>query len=147
MNCRGQSKGALVGLLAVILIAGYFIVRQVGSGRPSARGVDWVCEECDHTFIAPLQMETRDCPRCPGEAVRSFIFYNTETGELVELYREKPHPDAGPDMPMIEDPLVKEPGGEWRELDHRIQREYGFPVRVENPEVYTRAPPGSDYRR
>ena len=146
MNTRGEGKGAIIGLLAVIVIAGYFVVRQITPTRYRPPDVDWACEECDHMFTAPVQWETRDCPVCPGEAVRTYIYYDTASGELIELYREKPHPDAGPEM-LPEDRLVKEPGGEWRELDFRIETEYGFPVRVERPEDLRYAPPASEYRR
>lgn len=146
MNSKGQGKGAIVGLLAVIVVAGYFIARQATPTRYRPPDVDWACEECDHMFTAPVQWETRDCPRCPGEAVRTYIYYDTAAGELIELYREKPAPDADPEMPGPEDRLVKVPGGEWRPVDYRIEAEYGFPVRVDNPEDLRYAPPGSEFR-
>ncbi len=136
----------MIGLLAVILIAGYFVVRQVTPTRYRPPDVDWVCEECDHMFVAPVQWEPRSCTRCPGEAVRTYIYYDMSTGELVELYREKPLPGGDPAMMGPEDRLVKVPGGEWMRVDYRLEAEFGFPVRVSNPENLRYAPPGSDYR-
>lgn len=146
MNSKGQGKGAIVGLLAVIIIAGYFIVKQITPTRYRPPDVDWACEQCDHMFTAPAQWETRECPRCPGEAVRAYVYYDTAAGELIELYREKPLPDADPEMMGPEDRLVKVPGGEWERVDYSVEAEYGFPVRVDNPEDLRYAPPGSEYR-
>ncbi len=145
MNCKGQGKGAIIGLVAVIVIAGYFVIRQISPQRYTPPNADWACEECDHRFVAPIQIEPRECPRCPGEAVRTYMYYDTARNELIELYREKPHPDAHPEM-IEEDLVVKVPGGEWMEPDPRIEAEYGFPVPVENPEDLQYAPPGSEYR-
>ena len=147
MNCNGQSKGAVVWFGAVILIAGYFIVRQVMPQRYTPLGAGWVCEECDYGFAAPVQSETRDCPECGGEAVRSYLCYDMAREELIELYREKPHPQADPEYPDPRaDRIIKVPGGEWREVDPMIEIEYVFPVPVERPEDLMSAPPGSDYR-
>lgn len=147
MNSKGQGKGAMVGLLAVIVIAGYFIVRQVTPARYTPPEVDWACEQCDHLFTAPYAWGTRDCPRCPGEAVRTHIFYDVSSGELVEVYREKPMADVDPEMMDPDERLVKVPGGEWHTVDYLVEAEYGFPVRVNNPENLRYAPPGSPHRQ
>ncbi len=146
MNSRGQGKGAIVGLLVIIVLAGFFIVRQITPTRYRPPDVDWACEQCDHMFTAPVQWEPRACPRCPGEAVRSYIYYDTAKDELIELYREKPVPGADPAMMGPEDRLIKVPGGEWMRVDYNIEVQYGFPVRVANPGALRYAPPGSEYR-
>ncbi len=148
MNSRGQGKGAIVGLLAIIVLAGFFIVRQMTPTSYRPPDVDWACEQCDHMFTAPVQLETMECPQCRGEAVGSYIYYDTEKGELVEIYREKeePLPGADPDMTGPEDRRVKVPGGEWMGVDFNFEDEYGFPVRVANPEALRYAPPGSEHR-
>lgn len=147
VNAQGQGKGAIVGLLAVIVIAGYFIVRQAAPTRYRPPQVDWACEECDHMFTAPVQWGNRDCPRCPGEAVRTHIYYDTVTGELIEVYREKPAPGADPAMPDPDDRLVQVPGGEWQQVDYEQESLFGIPVEVDNAEYLRYAPPGSEYRQ
>ena len=147
MNSRGQGKGAIVGLLVIIVLAGFFIVRQIIPTKSRPLDVDWACEQCDHMFTAPEQLDNRDCPQCGGEAVRSYIYYDTAKGELVELYREKTMPGLDPDMLIgQEHRLIKVPGGEWMRIDYNIQFQYGFPVRVANPEALEYAPPGSEHR-
>jgi hypothetical protein len=146
VNSKGQGKGAIVGLLIVIVIAGFFIYKQLAPTRYTPPDVDWVCEECDYMFSAPAQWETRECPTCGGEAVRTYIYYDTETEELVEVYREKPAPGADEMMDPMESRLVKVPGGEWHAFDLDAEAMTGFPVRVENPENLRYAPPGSEYR-
>ncbi len=146
MNAKGAGKGAVVGLLAVIVIAGYFIFRQAGGPGQRVANVDWACEECDHLFQAPAYFGTRDCPRCPGEAVRTYIYHDSATGDLFELYRQKPGPDADPEDIGPETMLIKVPGGEWEAYNFQVDVEYGFPVRFERPEDLRYAPPGSKLR-
>lgn len=150
-NRRGGGKVALAGLIVVIVLAGFFIARQSGVGTgPRVPQADWACEECDHRFTDAIRLEPRECPVCGGEAVRSYMFYNEETGELVEVYRAKPDPDVdleAMDLPAEAFLLVKKPGEEWREPDERMEIEFGIPVRVEDARHLRPAPPGSRYRR
>ncbi len=147
MNRNGAGKAAVVGILAVIAIAGFFIFRQAAPTRPASPGTDWVCLECDHTFIAPIQMDDRDCPVCPGRAVRTYIYYDTLNEELVEVYRERweiPDYDAGYGGPARQ--YVKAPGGRWELFDEERTAHHGLPVIVERPGDLEYAPPGSEWR-
>ncbi len=140
-----NGKGVIIVLVAVIIVSLVVVVRHVTSGRsgPGEDMVDWVCEECEHFFVAPFTMGNLDCPECRGEAVKTYLFYDKATGELVELFREKPADPEREDGEI----LLKTPGGVWMREDRRIIEEYGWPVRVERPDDLEYAPPGSEHRR
>jgi hypothetical protein len=151
MNSKGKTKGTIASLLAVILISAYFIYKQQSPARYTPRGADWACEECGLLFTAPAIQGVRKCPECGGEAVRTYIYYNSGTDELIEVYREKYVKPA--DLPPGDEAdtmerLIKEPGGKWHRPDIKAEAERGgLPVDVDNPENLIYAPPGSKYRK
>lgn len=102
MFLSGQSRGVVIGLAAVIVIAGYFVVTRATPQRTAVRAADWVCEDCGHMFIARQETGVRRCPVCPGEAVRTYIYYDAAKDDLIELYREKPVEGADPRMTATE---------------------------------------------
>ncbi len=145
MNSRGEGKGAVVGLIAVILISGFFVFRHLTQRAPIMAGTDWVCEECGQYFIAPLYGlgETPACPkfRCGGEVSMVTFFYDTKNNELVELYRMKFRPVGESGVLTPGDRLMKLPGGEWESFNERVELE------LEMQEGFVPAPPGSEYRK
>ena len=138
MSNRGEGKLAIIGLAVIIAISGFFIIRHVTPPRPPT--ADWVCEECDHYFFAPEQLQNRNCPKCPGEAVQTFFFYDTSNEELIEVYRQKFNPSPPPLW------LVKIPGGDWQPENPILIATYGVPITIERPADLKPAPPGSEHR-
>lgn len=111
-----QNKVVLVILLLVIGISLAFVVKAALPKRYPRPKVDWVCEACDYKFVAPSQTESMVCPKCKGEAVRVYIYYDTVNNEMFEAYRSKANPDVTPseEMGMPEEmTLYKMPGGKW----------------------------------
>lgn len=144
---KGENKIAVAVLLVIIAAAGYFISRQVRttgiSGRPEP-GVDWVCEECDARFVASPRAGNRICRVCDGVAVRSYVFYDREEDQLIEVYRMKIREGATPGALEDEDYLYRLPGGEWIPGADPAQMESMHERPVSELEE---APPESSYRR
>ena len=144
---EGKNTVKMVVLLVVIAVALAFVIKAAIPTRYRPPDVDWACESCDHLFVARSYPHPGTCPRrgCGGEVVRTYIYYDTSTGELVEVYRDRPGISDDPMEPGSR--LVKVPGGEWGEFDYRIEVESGFPVPVKRPQDLKYAPPGSEYRK
>lgn len=142
-----NEKLKAAGLIVVIAVAGLFAVMHFVPNEQGEPDWDWACVECEHTFVAEWQMLPRECPECEGEAVRSYLYFDAVEERVIELYREKPDPEAEPELQH--DPshqLVKTPGGRWQRRDDRFEYEHGIPVQVDRPQDLHPAPPGSQYR-
>lgn len=142
-----SQKLKIAGLVAVIAVAGLFVVLHLLPNEEGAPDWDWACVECEHTFVAEKQMLPRECPECEGEAVRSYLYYDALEERVIELYRERPDPGAEPELQYEPShQLVQPPGGEWQRRDDRFEYDHGIPIPVERPEDLHPAPPGSEYR-
>ena len=146
----------MVILLVVIAISLAFVVKTLMPKRYPRPKVDWICEQCEYKFIAPSQTESMECPKCNGEVVRIYYYYDNVNGEIFEAYRSKPNPEAQkyepgkegeeapPPMMFEEMTLYKTPGGEWTK---KHPMEIKSPKGVTDQEKLEYCPPTSEKRK
>ncbi len=153
MKNSGQNTVAIVVLLLVIVIAAAFIAKQVKPKRYPRPYFDWTCEVCQHRFVAEAQRESRACPQCGREGVRTHYFYCALHDHLFEGYRSKPDPDVDVDP---DDPspgpipkLYKLTGGEWVKEQHGVDTFAGMwcPEGNYDRKTFIYCPPGAEQRQ
>jgi hypothetical protein len=117
-----KNQWTVLACLAVLVVCGWMLFRP--DGKPRAEDLDdyrrpWVCEACDHRFLALPGPGRRTCPQCGREeAVQSVIYVCGACGAEFEAYRRVDHYDEGappgPDGKVVLPlPHFKRPGGEW----------------------------------
>lgn len=120
MANQKQNPLAVVGLIVVIVVALFFVIRAAMPRRYRPPDVDWTCEACDYRFIAASAPSPSECPECGEmEAVRSTYYECEECGTVFEAFRRKMPPvvaraeeyEGMP--PMMMEGLIKRPGEEW----------------------------------
>ncbi|MCK4437302.1 hypothetical protein KAU86_05070 [bacterium] len=123
MANQKQIPLAVAGLIVIIVVALFFVIKQAMPKRYRPPKVDWTCEACGHQFIAPSVTSPTECPKCgKKEAVRSTYYECEKCGTVFEVYRSKMPPlpastegseDIPPEMMMEMEGLIKKPDGEW----------------------------------
>ncbi len=105
------------GLIAVIAIAVFFVVRSAMPKRYPRPMADWTCLKDGYKFVAPAQPGPIKCPKDGGEAVRTVYYYDSVHGKRFEAYEMRPVPApagaAKEAPPGIYGMLYKVPGGKW----------------------------------
>ena len=151
MAAQKQNPVTVVVLILVIAVALAFVIKAAMPKRYPRPNVDWTCEACGETFIAPAQSESRVCPKCGGEAVRTYYYYCSVHDNIFEAYRSKPNPavsmgegDMPPDVPPEEMTLYKMPGGEWTS---EFPEEITCPKGNSDPSTLEYCPPTSERRQ
>lgn len=117
MANQKQNPLAVFGLIAVIVIALFFVVRAALPKKYPRPLADWTCEEDGYKFVAPVEAGPIKCPKGGGEAVRTIYYECSVHGHRFEAYRIKPAvPVAKGEkgmLPQMYGMLYKVPGGEW----------------------------------
>lgn len=110
MANKRQSPAMTIILIAIIVVAVFFIVRPIRPSRPPLPVSNWTCEECDYRFVAPRSPGRApiECQACGGLAVETQYFYCRACAHQFEGYRTKPPVD---EMALVG--IYKVPGGEW----------------------------------
>lgn len=120
MANKGQNPLVIAALIAVIVIALSFVVKQAMPKRYRPPAVDWTCEACGYKFVKSSASSSAKCPECDKmEVVRSIYYKCEKCNEVFEAYRTKMPALAGSQEgpegmpPEMMEGLIKKPDGEW----------------------------------
>jgi hypothetical protein len=131
------------GLIAVIAIAVFFVVRAAMPKRYPRAMADWTCVNDGYKFVAPAQPGPIKCPKDGGEAVQTVYYYDSVHQKRFEAYETKPVPTPGGAEkgipPGIYGMFYKVPGGKWIKsmTPPRVVSPYG----KTNPNALKYSPP------
>ncbi len=119
MADKKQNSLMAVGLISIIVIALFFVIRTASPKKPSETMADWTCEKHGYQFVAPVQLGPIKCPKHGGEAVRTVYYECSVHNHVFEAYRVKPanpvrrREENEQQTYEQEEMLYKVPDGEW----------------------------------
>jgi len=113
------ARMGVVWLVALCLASCSCEKKQAPTAAAPTADRQWVCEACDHTFLAPPAKGVQQCPKCgKAAAVRSMTYKCGQCGKYFEAYRfldctglaAPKGPDGKPVAPGL---YLKQKGGQW----------------------------------